>query len=46
MFGCVFATSVGRCTKGIYGSIIKLNENLDYDYALIIDTEGLLSQHK
>ena len=22
MFGCLFATSAGRCTKGIYGSII------------------------
>ena len=41
MFGCVFATSTGRCTKGVYGSIMKLNNNAHYDYAIIIDSEGL-----
>ena len=41
MFGCVFATSTGRCTKGVYGSIMKLNNNAYNDYAIIIDSEGL-----
>ena len=43
MFGCVFAASTGRCTKCVYGSIMKLNNNDNYDYVLIIDSEGLCS---
>jgi hypothetical protein len=46
MFGCSFATSAGRCTRGIYGSIITLKDDPDYDYILIIDSEGLLSSEK
>jgi len=45
MFGCVFATSTGRCTKGVYGSIFSINHP-DYDYVLIIDSEGLQSNEK
>lgn len=46
MFGCLFATSTGRCTKGIYGSIMEIKDNKDYDYLFIIDSEGLMSTEK
>ena len=46
MFGCLFATSTGRCTKGIYGSIMELKGNPDYDLLFIIDSEGLMSSEK
>jgi hypothetical protein len=46
MFGCLFATSTGRCTKGIYGSIMTLEGNKDYDLLFIIDSEGLQSSEK
>jgi hypothetical protein len=46
MFGCIFATNSGRCTKGIYGSIMKLEGNEDYDFLFIIDSEGLQSGEK
>ena len=41
-FGCKFLTSVGRCTRGIYGSLSKLDRpvNLSQSF-LILDTEGL-----
>lgn len=45
MFGCDFTVSDGRCTRGIYGSLIKSNRN-DFDYFLILDTEGLQSIEK
>ena len=41
-FGCKFLTSSGRCTKGIYGSLSKLNRPINKsDNLLILDTEGL-----
>ena len=41
-FGCKFLTSAGRCTRGIYGSLCKLNKTVDYtNQFLILDTEGL-----
>ncbi|CAF3598300.1 unnamed protein product [Rotaria sordida] len=54
LFGTLFEARDGRCTKGIYGTLInvqsKTNKNqlipLDYDYILVIDTEGLLSIQK
>ena len=41
-FGCNFLTSAGRCTRGIYGSLSKLDRpvNLSQSF-LILDTEGL-----
>lgn len=27
IFGCDFATSVGRCTRGVYGTFYKFGEN-------------------
>lgn len=42
MFGLQFAVSAGRCTRGLYIQLIKVNDkSLKFDYAMIIDTEGL-----
>ena len=44
MFGLKFAVSAGRCTKGLYCVMIpvdKQNVGVDYDYIVVIDTEGL-----
>lgn len=46
MFGCDFTVSDGRCTRGIYGSLVKSNNTELYDYLLILDTEGLQSIEK
>ena len=51
LFGCDFLTSTGRCTKGIYGSFVKLDDSnkelrKHYDAFLILDTEGLMAIHK
>ena len=40
LFGCGFATSAGRCTKGLYMSLLKHPNGW---FIVIIDTEGLLS---
>jgi hypothetical protein len=45
MFGTLFDVRDGRCTRGIYGSFVKSNRP-DYDYIMLIDTEGLLSGEK
>ena len=45
LFGCQFASSVGRCTRGIYMSLMKIN-NPHYDYMLVLDSEGLQSPEK
>ncbi|CAF0853008.1 unnamed protein product [Adineta steineri] len=45
MFGTLFDVRDGRCTRGIYGSIIKSHIE-GIDYILLIDTEGLLSIEK
>ncbi|CAF1196640.1 unnamed protein product, partial [Didymodactylos carnosus] len=42
MFGTLFDVRDGRCTRGIYGSLVKSNSN-DFDYIMLIDTEGLSS---
>eukprot|EP00929_Paragymnodinium_shiwhaense_P017853 TRINITY_DN12766_c0_g2_i1.p1 TRINITY_DN12766_c0_g2~~TRINITY_DN12766_c0_g2_i1.p1 ORF type:complete len:3238 (-),score=874.93 TRINITY_DN12766_c0_g2_i1:313-10026(-) len=39
LFGCSFATFVGRCTKGLYISLLETKREL----VVILDTEGLLS---
>ena len=39
LFKCNFATSAGRCTKGIYFTIAECNGKT----ILILDTEGLIA---
>lgn len=45
MFGLQFAVSAGRCTRGAFMQLIEiadeLRKDLDVDYILVIDTEGL-----
>ncbi|XP_076843507.1 up-regulator of cell proliferation-like [Brachyhypopomus gauderio] len=47
MFGVQFAVSSGRCTRGAFMQFIKITdsfkEELNCDYLVIIDTEGLKS---
>ncbi|KAL0182021.1 hypothetical protein M9458_021396 [Cirrhinus mrigala] len=47
MFGVQFAVSSGRCTRGAFMQLIKVTEEfnaeLNCDYIVIIDTEGLKS---
>ncbi|EAS02094.2 hypothetical protein TTHERM_00557750 (macronuclear) [Tetrahymena thermophila SB210] len=43
--GCDFYVSDGRCTRGIYGTLVK-SKIPEFDYILVIDSEGLLSQEK
>ncbi|XP_005755114.1 uncharacterized protein LOC102203434 [Pundamilia nyererei] len=47
MFGVQFAVSSGRCTRGAFMLLIKINEDmkkvLNCNFMLIIDTEGLKS---
>ncbi|XP_013876680.1 interferon-induced very large GTPase 1, partial [Austrofundulus limnaeus] len=47
MFGVQFAVSSGRCTRGAFMLLIKVNEvlkkTLNCDFMMIIDTEGLKS---
>ena len=45
LFGVRFAVSAGRCTRGAYFQLLKLDENLccnsGCNFVLVIDTEGL-----
>ncbi|XP_062239735.1 up-regulator of cell proliferation-like isoform X2 [Platichthys flesus] len=47
MFGVQFAVSTGRCTRGAFMLLIRINEDvkkvLNCDFMVIIDTEGLKS---
>ncbi|KAI2660048.1 Up-regulator of cell proliferation [Labeo rohita] len=47
MFGVQFAVSSGRCTRGAFMQLIKVaeecNTELNCDYIVVIDTEGLKS---
>ncbi|XP_029382837.1 up-regulator of cell proliferation [Echeneis naucrates] len=47
MFGVQFAVSSGRCTRGAFMLLIRINdemkEELNCDFMVIIDTEGLKS---
>jgi GTPase SAR1 family protein len=45
MFGTLFNVRDGRCTRGIYGSLVKSNST-EFEYIMIIDTEGLSSGEK
>ncbi|XP_032842443.2 up-regulator of cell proliferation [Tyto alba] len=45
MFGLQFNVSAGRCTRGAFMQLIKVDEKLQqdvaFDYMLVVDTEGL-----
>ncbi|XP_032977456.1 interferon-induced very large GTPase 1-like [Rhinolophus ferrumequinum] len=45
MFGLQFSFSAGRCTRGAYMQLVKveemLREELGFDLVLVVDTEGL-----
>ncbi|XP_054239346.1 interferon-induced very large GTPase 1-like [Indicator indicator] len=45
MFGLQFNVSAGRCTRGAFMQLIKvdvkLQEDVGFDYVLVVDTEGL-----
>jgi predicted GTPase len=48
LFGCDFATSMGRCTRGVYGTYFKFGENRtqfnrfnNCEGIFILDTEGI-----
>ncbi|XP_028403314.1 interferon-induced very large GTPase 1-like [Dendronephthya gigantea] len=45
MFGLEFPVSAGRCTRGVFASLLPVSDSLKsaskFDYVLIIDTEGL-----
>uniref|UniRef100_S4RX63 VLIG-type G domain-containing protein n=1 Tax=Petromyzon marinus TaxID=7757 RepID=S4RX63_PETMA len=47
MFGLQFPVGNGRCTRGAYMQLVKVeaefSEQLGYDFVLIVDTEGLRS---
>ncbi|XP_041841939.1 up-regulator of cell proliferation-like [Melanotaenia boesemani] len=47
MFGVQFAVSSGRCTRGAFMLLIKVNEDIkkvfNCDFMVILDTEGLKS---
>ncbi|XP_053271609.1 interferon-induced very large GTPase 1 isoform X2 [Pleuronectes platessa] len=47
MFGVQFAVSSGRCTRGAFILLVRINEDakevLNCDFMVIIDTEGLKS---
>ncbi|XP_034622824.1 interferon-induced very large GTPase 1-like [Trachemys scripta elegans] len=50
MFGLQFSVSAGRCTRGAFMQLIKVDENLqqdlNFDYILVVDTEGLRAIEK
>ncbi|XP_078740387.1 LOW QUALITY PROTEIN: interferon-induced very large GTPase 1-like [Lampetra fluviatilis] len=45
MFGLQFPVGAGRCTRGVYMQLVKVEEELTkelgFDFVLIVDTEGL-----
>ncbi|XP_067403112.1 interferon-induced very large GTPase 1-like, partial [Emydura macquarii macquarii] len=45
MFGLQFRVSAGRCTRGAFMQLVKvadeLREELNFDFMVVIDTEGL-----
>ncbi|EHB06711.1 Interferon-induced very large GTPase 1 [Heterocephalus glaber] len=45
LFGLQFSVSAGRCTRGAYMQLLKVEEafteELGFDFLLVIDTEGL-----
>jgi GTPase Era involved in 16S rRNA processing len=44
LFGCDFATSEGRCTRGVYGTYFRFSGSPNaFDGIFVIDTEGLFA---
>ena len=43
MFGIQMRTSVGQCTRGINMQLIPVQGRAEYDYILLLDTEGTRS---
>ncbi|KAM4850429.1 interferon-induced very large GTPase 1-like [Urocitellus parryii] len=45
LFGLQFSVSAGRCTKGAYMQLLKVEETsteeLGFDFVVVVDTEGL-----
>ncbi|KAB0346675.1 hypothetical protein FD754_011532 [Muntiacus muntjak] len=48
LFGLQFTVSAGRCTRGAYMQLLKVEEafteELGFDFVLVVDTEGLRAQ--
>ena len=40
MFGIQMRTSVGQCTRGVNMQLLKVEGRQEYDYILLLDTEG------
>ena len=45
LFGCSFSTSIGRCTRGVYGTYFDFDDGeiLGCDGIFLIDTEGIMA---
>ena len=43
MFGVQLRTSVGQCTRGVNMQLLKVEGRPEYDYVLLLDTEGTRS---
>lgn len=45
LFGCDFATSEGRCTRGVYGTYFRISSSSSnaFNGIFVIDTEGLFA---
>ena len=43
MFGIQMRTSVGQCTRGVNMQLLKVEGRQEYDYILLLDTEGTRS---
>ncbi|XP_028414180.1 interferon-induced very large GTPase 1-like [Dendronephthya gigantea] len=45
MFGLEFTVSAGKCTRGVFASLIPVSGSVrsesEFDYILVVDTEGL-----
>jgi GTPase Era involved in 16S rRNA processing len=48
VLGCDFMSSLGRCTKGVYGTYYEITnkEEANFDSILVLDTEGLMSNYE
>jgi hypothetical protein len=40
MFGVRFRSSAGQCTRGVNIQLIEVADRTEYDYVLLLDTEG------
>ena len=43
MFGICLAESIGQCTRGLTMTLVKTVNRKEYDYVVILDTEGVRS---